>query len=773
MSSSSSHSRSSNTPDTIASAQVDHPILLAVTLGVIFLAMIRCLVVVFPELYWDVDPRSSMAAELGSVLGIGPVGAIVLDTLSVAMAGMAMIVHGRLGGRLSWPVVVLAGIGVVINGWHLFQHVPGMMHHGSWIAAMALAVAMYHLTQHGLPARWLAVSMVGLLWPFLLRSLLYVFWEHPMTLEMFRKHEEQNIIARGWQVGSSQHLLYVRRLEFPDVTGAFGLSNIFGSVTAGLTIASAALAAGLIIRRRWNLMWIPAVSFLAGAIVLYYTHAKGPILAGSIGGGLLLLALLSTKWKLVKPMLAPLALAGVVMASGLVIARGMMGPPDSEAGERSLLFRDHYWQASAKILTHEPWHVRLLGVGAGRYKDYYSLYKNPLNPEEVTSAHNVFVDWFAMLGLVGGLAWSGLIVGWLWQAGRGLVHQSADEPLAAGEERLSLQEVINVRFNTVGALLLGAALFGVYFYSQGITLLSPESFLVAGLSVALFIGTTAVLVHAQVTTRWAVMLALFLAASVLLIHAQVEMTFYNMQAAPLVFCIVAAAAGVSVRAKPAVVSEHLTSSLQPRVAPAVAGGALFVAALVMVVLYIAPVGRQQSALKQAAESLRKQRIQDTYNELDQAIKALPRDPRPYVSKVMLMMEHASYLAHQNNHTHAQYLVTNAMSTLDQAHAAGLRDVSLLRCRAQVTELAGHLFNDAGRMNDAVILWQQVMLRTPQNLTDALKVADLLWRLGRHDEAHQAYERVLQIHRDSYLDSARQLSPDDLSRVEARIQPAEN
>jgi hypothetical protein len=81
-------------------------------------------------------------------------------------------------------------------------------------------------------------------------------------------------------------------------------------------------------------------------------------------------------------------------------------------GQLSLLFRWFYMEAAVRIgVGHLP-----LGVGPDGFQQAYMLAKNPLSPEDVTSSHNMLLDWFATLGVFG-LAWLVLWVSWMWRAG--------------------------------------------------------------------------------------------------------------------------------------------------------------------------------------------------------------------------------------------------------------------------------------------------------------------------------------------------------------------
>ena len=105
---------------------------------------------------------------------------------------------------------------------------------------------------------------------------------------------------------------------------------------------------------------------------------------------------------------------------GIVIRGAVL--PEAFASERSLLFRWHYLVSSASIVADAPG----LGVGPDGYQAAYVKHRVPRNPEEVTSAHSVFVDWVADLG-VAGVAWIALALLLAWRAGARLARERSDD----------------------------------------------------------------------------------------------------------------------------------------------------------------------------------------------------------------------------------------------------------------------------------------------------------------------------------------------------------
>jgi hypothetical protein len=335
------------------------------------------------------------------------------------------------------------------------------------------------------------------------------------------------------------------------------------------------------------------------------------------------------------------------------------------------------------------------------------------------------------------------------------------------------------------AVFTAAVLFGVRFYAQGRTLLGPVEFLSEAMSVIAFIAVMAILLDPRRLSPRMAQIALMLGASVLVIHNQIEMTFYNMQACLVAYVMLAAAAGAGVGMKTRPPAKDAPVSVIPAdltIKPAIkperwgllnydsvfATIILMIGCGVMLVGYVIPEARQQRALEHAAELLQQRRSSEAMAQLQRAIDVLPRDPRPYEDKAMLELEGAEYFVRQGDMAEGQRYMSLSLATLNDAFKAGLEDVSLHRRRAQVYEAWGRMFHEAGFTYTGAREWVAVLRRTPYGLEDTLHLADLAWQIGERNDAVRYYLRAKKISANYYLDPARQLTEDQLNRVEERI-----
>lgn len=731
----------------------DRPLLTVLAVAVLALVLVHCVVGVFPVVYWDVNPRSAAGATAATALG--PASAAWFNVLSVAVAAAALAGHVAAGGRINATAVVLTFLGMAACAWHGSEHIEDLRRGSAWMAAAALALAGFHLAQHERPRRYFAAALVAMLVPFVLQAITYVYVEFPATVRHFEQNEREIIEGRGWELGSPQHVLFVRRLRSPDALGSFGLSNVFGSVAGALTLLATALAVGNAKAGRWRHAWLPLLAAVGGLVTVLLTHSKGAAVALMAGLPLLAWAWWAPAWGRRRHVLPTAALLLVVLAIGAVLARGALGPPKTHTGERSILFRYHYWLGATRALAARPVRDVVLGTGIKGFHRAYQVHKSPLNPEAVTSAHNVFVDDVVMLGL-GGLAWSCLLIWWLWRGGVAAGAAYALGPHASAGRGRAPPDQPNDRLEVRGTELLAAAvlavaLFGTQLAVEGRSLLTPVSFLVWSFGAIGFIAVFAFLATPGWVDAAALTVGLFAAAALALLHGQIEMTFFQEDAVMVVFFVVAVAAapGAAVAATMGgaeSVSEPQSTPIRRWLAPAL----LAVLALGMIAGYAVGLTRQQLALKAGASALRAGQVDDALAKLDDAIRLLPTDPSPYIWRAKLLVE-------------APGGDVEALHTLDAAERAGLGDLSLLQLRAQLFAY----ISDPPKLEQAVHAWQRVLEANPYGLQDHLQLADLYWHMNRHDDAGKIYRRCLLLDGQAYLDPAKQLTERQRDLAQAR------
>ncbi len=382
--------------------------------------------------WWDLDVTRAATDELMVLAEAPPIETSItwawslgIDAL-VWLAAACVVLGAHLAGRaIGWRslTLVLTGtLGVLAHGFWLTPwlavggaetvrgSLPDLVRGSVWAAAMVGGWAMA-LACRDAGVRRVVVSLLlgaGLLlaaqgaWQF--------FVEHPARIEAFGRDAAGSLARFGEQAGTPGALVLERRMNHADATGWFALSNVFGSVMAGLLAAW--LVVGMRALRTSHIDRLAGTALIAaGAVGLFVAQSKG-----AVGALALTMVGLTLGWTIARQRVqwVPMALPLVVLAG--VAMRGSIG---ERIGELSILFRWHYLVGAARIASESP----IVGVGPSSFQPAYALHKLPISPEDVSSPHSVFFDWWATLGLFG-LAWVALWVVWLASAGRRLAWAS-------------------------------------------------------------------------------------------------------------------------------------------------------------------------------------------------------------------------------------------------------------------------------------------------------------------------------------------------------------
>ncbi len=725
----------------------------AAAAALLIVALLPYVVTFLPRIYFDVDPHSEAASR--SAIAFGPTGAAWYSVICVLLACVIMVLCVLMRRAVAWWAAALVSVGVVVQTLYFRDGQPDDLWFGAgWIAAACLALAAYHLFQLPGVRRWLVAGFVAILLPLTIEAIWFVTVEHAETIESYQRQQEQWIDARGGETISNSQELYERRLEAPDVIGTFSLSNVLGS----LTMASVLLGTGLLLASPWR--WGRPAALLVsvgGAATLYLTNSRGAQAALFAG----LIVLFAAHWLIRVPhpragvpdaahgrtrpwhpamstrvrrwLLMVMSVGVPIAAVAVVLAVGAMGPPPPGAPKSSakltLLFRYHYWQGASHIAAAHP----LIGVGEAGFREDYLSAKNPLSPEDVRSAHNLFVDWITMLG-VGGWAWSALVIVWLLRATKMPTTQD-DDPLPVGYERW------------LPCLVVAAVLFGIQYVIKLDSLWWGTALL--WLAEALgFLLVMGLLAAGRIKGKW--MQAGMLAAAVGLIgHNQIEMTFHHMPSVvPGWMLLALAAASVPSAAK----AKRLDWAIVPL---------LMAVAVVLAVAVAEPVTRQQEHLASALRAIQSGRGQAALAELDESAQAVAGDDTTLRWRILLRLEKAQALDKFGDRRGAEQARREALALCEPAAFGGVDSYRLDRWRSNVHEALGDL--------DAAIADQKrVIARLPYSMPDHMRYADLLAEAGRTAEAAEAYRDVLALSEQRYLDPAVQLNNEQRQRLEAYI-----
>jgi O-antigen ligase len=380
------------------------PLLQGCGVFLLILLVLRCVTPLDPFPYWSADPL----VQAAPVLGFTPASSLLVDVLTILTVCIAFARMGKSLGRLACYSLLAVMVPGCVIAWHASTGRPdatdSAVQGWNWIASLTIACGLATLATRDARLRALTIAtLAGLVGVLAVRGAMQVFVEHPQSLASFRSTRDQFFAAQGWTPDSPMAKAFVRRLEQPEATGWFGYANVFATLAA----SGATVLAGLLlhaVRSNAPRSQLVVLAFATGA------GALGVVLAGSKGGyaalALGLVLLTAAPWLSMRAWrtrwLGPALIVGVLFAVAL---RGLVG---SRLSELSLLFRWFYMKAAVGIFGEHP----LLGVGpsGGAFKDAYLLAKDTRSPEEISSPHNLPLEWLATLGIAG----VGLVVLWIF-----------------------------------------------------------------------------------------------------------------------------------------------------------------------------------------------------------------------------------------------------------------------------------------------------------------------------------------------------------------------
>lgn len=712
------------------------------------LAALRTMVVIFPALRFDVDPLFTDAA----VAGIGPAHTLTLDACTLLLSAFVLAVCAR---RARWADATACGLALLpaavisLHGTSSPFGADDLWRGSGWLAAMVGAVALWCAARTlprgpALRAALLAVLLCAA-GPLVVRAGMQLVVEHSADVAWYTANKASLLASRGWAPDSAQALQYERRLMQLEATGWFGLSNILSSLLGAMAVALCGLAlASWRTLERGTAVLLLAVG-VAGAAVVGINGSKGALVALGLGAGVALLASRSERSARV---LQAAGVAAVALAVLAVVARGMMG---EALGERSLLFRWQYLQGAVGTWLDAP----LTGAGPAGFAQVFLQFRPEHAPEEVQSAHSMWADWLAALG-VAGLAWTGLVLAWVWQAGRATLASRNERAAPATLGR-------NFMGAALAAALAACALASVadLHALDGVGLVARA--VGAGLAVALVVA----LVQALETPSRAAAAALFGAALLLAVHAQIEMTLWNPGSVGWILAMLALAGAVPASSEP------------PRGAPACMALAVLgvLACAANAALMGALPAAQLEGVLQRAAALVVQGKGSPQSRMDAArlLADAPGVPPPWRDRPLLLaaalQQWASALAAMP--TNAPELKADVPAALAAVAAIVDRSRTEPVCGAAQVVALQALRGDAApevRNDAATALRTFAALQLSMNPRDTqawLNLAQGSAAMGLMPEAQRAYQRALQADDTFVLDPMRQLPAAQRTDIEAR------
>ncbi len=782
--------------------------------------LVPCWFVVLPRLSFDVDPRTPGADV---VTTLGPAAFAWLACFGVLASALAVALHAALGGAVRWGSSALVLLGVAAAAWHAPDTFTDRWHGVGWGWAGSAGLAAAHLGQHAAARRWATMLLAGLAGALAVEAVYYVFVEHPEMVRQFERHRDELLAARGWEPGSSEATLYERRLRTDDAVGAFGLSNVLGTLAAGLSVMGLGLAAAGPRRvwvskaESWRLWraggWKPwcvgLLVFLLSFGTVWFTNSAAALVALLLGIGWISCSMVVKYWKhrqsstrhhgrkrpdanRAGPRLLSAAAVGLVaLVFVAVFVRGAMGPPTPEhigqglVGERSVLFRFHYWQAAASMvldaLRTDGILAVLAGVGAEEFGSRYLIHKNPLNPEEVSNAHAAFVDYTVMLG-VGGLAWSVVLLAWLW---RGATSVLRDTPAGDATDQHSwpARPAFYATLLAAVVLFVGEAVVAL----PEISGLGPVAMRL--MAAAFFVGIA--LAWGRFASDAARRLGVVGGAVAVLVHGQFDMGFFQPASAP-VFWVMLGLCGAGVA--PAR-DEQAEDATDATASDTRTGGVRWVVVALLLVATAwsaasaARLTRYQALTGEAADRARAGQLLDAATLTQRASDTVGVDRSTFTATVRLRHEAALAAAQRGGRLTAFELWGaadwlgwhrpdhNDGRTVPERRAWAWRLVSELERAEAEFAPADELTR---RLSYAIETRRRAASLSPFSLSDAVSMVEA-WQAmpGRAvdegaslERAQQWARKALELDAQRYLDPGKQLDDATRERMQAIVDAAE-
>ena len=738
--------------------------------GILTIAAVRCVIVFAPQIAFDTDPAFDDAA----LLAVAPAGNMMLNVLMLVACAMALLGEWAAARTISWPILVLALLplpSVLVHGWHD----AGNLWMGSTMLAAAVAcAALAHLARDPHMRAVVVGVLLATTIPVMARGVVQVAHEHPQTVQFYEEHKEQFLRDRGWTPESSAARIYERRLKQPQPIGWFATSNVLASLATFALVLSVGLAIGAV-KARMQSGWSGSMVLVAAlsAALLWLSGSKGAAMA-SVAGLVMLVFFVTFNHRTKVVRCAGLAaIALIVLAIFGVVIRGAL-MPESFAGDRSLLFRWHYWIAAARMLMDHP----LLGVGPDGFQAAYILHRVPRNPEEVVSSHCMFIDWVTMLGVLG--------AGWIALVGTVLFRNP--EQVHHGDDGTQDAAVRHVSGSTRERQLTSAAAPG----SLGhVAVVMPAVVLALGIApahvwqwaaidgvglVGRLLGAAAFFFVAVLGSHLAfdasgriVHVALVSAIAALVMHGQIEMTFVQPGAMMWAMCAIGSL-GLPAKAN------------SPTRSFAFPIWIMLISVLILssFIRGILPAYQQQSKTLQAASllwpiasdrenhelMLRQRRAAAA--ELVKAYEAWPSNVHPLNAAATQLQLACS----QPTGPQPLGLLLDASEPIERAlreHDKSSSYVIAIDIYAQLAAQTG----DADHWQRAIELAQQLANRDPHGISSWRRMGDVLWAAGEQRAATDAYRRALQNDANFELDPDKQLLPAQRDAITRRIKEIES
>jgi len=381
-------------------------------------------------------PGDVIAPEIGPAVTLG-LSAVTL-VLAAIVAGVATAARAITSGKMLRFCLIAAILGLgmfsTLQADNRFAALVGLCDiAGALVGAWAVGLLCHPTLLGSAGRRIVTAALISVLAVWIAKGLYQRAVEIPDTIDYYTHHREESLAAQGMSPNDPGVRLYEARMMSKEVAGYVTLSNVMGAGMIGLLAALAGILAARMAgtveevadpttaaRKRDKSksaaasVEIPVTSLLLffavlllplGLITLFLTQSRG----GSILAVVCIVAIFlgGYYWTRIvthRRMIVAGSLLFLAIAAAGVLAFGIT---HDRLPSKSLMFRWHYWTASASLIKRFP----ITGVGLNNFGDYYASVKRLSSPETVQDPHSFFVRLASEMGLPAAIL-IGLLIFW-------------------------------------------------------------------------------------------------------------------------------------------------------------------------------------------------------------------------------------------------------------------------------------------------------------------------------------------------------------------------
>jgi len=570
------------------------------------------------------------------------------------------------------------------------------------------------------------------------------FYQFSEMAEAIREHPDQ--VARELSIAPEEWPDFISRFESGEIWSTFIMSNTFGGYLIILLPVLAGYFFDYIRATRNVTERTSSIAYLvmavAGFWALALTGSRGAWVA--VGGALVLGPALILSWKRLRRAW-PVLVVVLCVAGGSLFHR----LAHADIGARVLLndsigARLGYWQGTVRVIGRHP----IAGVGIDRFPGYYLQEKIP-SAHEVDLPHNMWLEAWVEMGLLGLVALVAVAATGLWMALEAVSRPGDSEPttpvpraspcLYAGAAGL-------VAFVTV--CRLGGGWTGALAWALGGLWLATSLFFV-------YSAPDRVLARAGTGVRWGLVIGLL----AFLLHGSIDIDLYSPAITTTVVVLLAT-----------VGAELPHSSRMIRI-PFWAAVGLTALSLVMVGGFarrVVPAIVEGESLEQLARyHLFQGRLSEAKEELERALKANPRDATAVRYLAGIYAGEATAFGGQQDLFRKAQELWQRFITLRPASFQGYNHLGRLYFRWASLIPAENREEKRRYLEQAEAQYRKAVTRYPTLPLLHLELGRLYQELGKNEQAEQEYKEALRLG-PLIVQHIRKLSAEQLEEINRRL-----